>query len=88
MLEDKAVELSPDKRVELLQHVARLHMLNDELSSLSRQIMRRIDDVGHLPPLKDSVPRLAGEHSRAMQCRYADEDLKTRVSKDWFTLHR
>jgi hypothetical protein len=67
VLEDKAIALTPDKRVELLQH---------------------IDDAGYLPSLKDTERRLASEYSQAMMCRYAEEDLKDRVLKGWFTLHR
>jgi hypothetical protein len=86
-VEEKGLELTPDKKVELIQHIDRLRMLNGELSSLSRQILRRIDDAGYLPPLKDAVPRLAGQYSHAMQCRYAGEDLKARVASGWFTLN-
>jgi len=88
VIDDKGIVLSADKKVELIQHIDRLHMLNGELASLSRQILRRIDDAGYLPPLKDTIPRLAGEYSQAMECRYAREDLKERVLRGWFTLHR
>jgi hypothetical protein len=37
---------------------------------------------------RDTERRLASEYSQAMMCRYAGEDLKDRVLKGWFTLHR
>ena len=82
------IPLSADKRIELLQHIERLQRLNGELTSLSRQILRRIDDLGYLPSLADTERRLAGPYSRAMSCRFAPEDLKTRVLDGWFTLNR
>ena len=88
VLEDKTIALSPDQRVALLQHIARLIWLNEDLTKVSKQILRRIDDAGYLPPLKDTERRLASEYSQAMMCRYAEEDLKNRVLKGWFTLHR
>jgi hypothetical protein len=88
VLEDKAIALTPDKRVELLQHIAKLRWFNQDLTKVSKQILRRIDDAGYLPPLKDTERRLAGEYSQAMLCRHAEEDLKDRVLKGWFTLHR
>ena len=88
VLEDTDIALSPDKRIELLQNVARLKRLNGELTSLSRQILRRIDDLGYLPSLADTERRLAGPHSLAMNCRYAREDLKDRILQNWFTLNR
>ncbi len=88
VLKDKAITLTPDQRVALLQHIARLIWLNDDLTKVSKQILRRIDDAGYLPPLKDTEGRLASEYSQAMMCRYAEEDLKNRVLKGWFTLHR
>ena len=88
VLTDKVVALTPDKRVELLQHIAKLAWFNEDLTKVSKQILRRIDDAGYLPSLKDTERRLASEDSRAMACRYADEDLKNRELKGWFTLHR
>jgi hypothetical protein len=83
-----AIALTPDKRIEMLQHIIRLQRSNDEITSLSRQILRRISDVGYLPSLEDTKRRLGSAYSGAMKCRFADEDLKDRVLKDWFTLHR
>jgi hypothetical protein len=88
VLEEKGIELTADKKAELVQHIDRLRMLNGELVSLSRQMLRRIDDAGYLPPLKETTSRLGGPYSNAMQCRYAEGDLKGRISKGWFTLHR
>lgn len=88
LLENKAIALTPDKRAELLQHIAKLSWLNQDLTKVSKQILRRIDDAGYLPPLKDTERRLASEYSQAMTCRYAEKDLKDRVLKGWFTLHR
>jgi uncharacterized tellurite resistance protein B-like protein len=87
-LEDNKVELTPDKRVELLQQISSLSRLNGELDALSKTILRRISDLGDLPPLKDSIPRLAGQYSHAMECKYAQSDLQNRISNGWFTLHR
>lgn len=88
ILSDSSIQLAPDKRVELLQLTDRLSRINDELYSLSRQILRRIGDLGYLPPLSDTERRLAGQYSQAMQCKFAEVDLKERVSRGWFTLHR
>jgi hypothetical protein len=65
VLEGKAVALTPDKRVELLQRIARLVWLNQDLTKVSKQILRRIDDAGYLPPLKETERRLASEYSQA-----------------------
>jgi hypothetical protein len=88
ILEDNTLTLTPDKRVELQQQIAKLRWFNQDLTKVSKQILRRIDDAGYLPPLKDTERRLAGEYSQAMMCSYAEEDLKDRVLKGWFTLHR
>jgi hypothetical protein len=88
ILGNKDVELTSDKQVELLQLIDRLSRINDELYGLSRQILRRISDLGYLPPLDTTERRLAGPYSLAMQCKYAQRDLRDRVSTGWFTLHR
>jgi hypothetical protein len=88
ILDDKALQLTPDKRVDLLQRIASLSRLNGELYGLSRTILRRIADLGELPPLDATIPRLASQYSLAVRCKYARADLQDRVSKGWFTLHR
>jgi hypothetical protein len=88
ILDDKALQLTPDKRVDLLQRIASLSRLNGELYGLSRTILRRIADLGELPPLDATIPQLASQYSLVMRCKYARADLLDRVSKGWFTLHR
>jgi hypothetical protein len=88
VLRESGLELSPDKKVELLQSIARLRSLNEAMYWTSRQVLRRIHDVGYLPPEKETIARLAGKYSRAMECKYARADLKGRVLQDWFTLNR
>ena len=88
ILDDKSLQLTPDKRIDLLQRISSLSRLNGELDGLSRIILRRIADLGELPPLDATIPRLASKYSLAMRCKYARTDLQNRVSKGWFTLHR
>ena len=89
VLADGKLSLSPDKKVELVQHIDRLTMLNSELVSLSRQILRRLQDNGYLPPLAETTARLSTSSGfHPMSCRYAAEDLKARVAQSWFSLHR
>ena len=89
VLAEGGLPLGPDQKVALVQHIERLRMLNNELTSLSRQILRRVQDDGTLPPLSETTARLERVSSfQPLTCHYAQEELKARVAQSWFSLHR
>ncbi len=88
ILGDKNIALSPDAKLELIRDIDGLRNKNRIIASTSRQILRRIQDNGHLPSLADTNRRLADPTSRALECKYAAAALKDRVAASWFTLHR
>jgi hypothetical protein len=88
ILGDRNIALSDDAKLGLIRIVDELRNKNRLIVSTSRQILRRIQDSGHLPGLGETKRRLADPSSRALQCRYAGTALDDRVAKDWFTLHR
>ena len=88
ILGDKNIGLSADAKLGLIRIVDELRNKNRFITSTSRQILRRIEDVGHLPSLEDTKRRLADPTSRALQCKYAPAALEDRIASSWFTLHR
>jgi hypothetical protein len=88
ILGDNNVALSPDVKVELIRDIDVLRNKNRLIAATSRQILRRIQDSGHLPSFESTMHRLADPTSRALQCKYAAAALKDRIATTWFTLHR
>ncbi|MDB5476264.1 MAG: hypothetical protein JWP49_1775 [Phenylobacterium sp.] len=88
VLADKGAQLTPETRIRLIQRIDGLRQENEMIALVSRQVLRRIQDTGYLPPLDDTRRRLASRFSDALKCRYADQALRDRVAQDWFTLHR
>ena len=88
ILGDNDVRLSGDATLGLVRIIDELRSRNRLIASTSRQILRRIQDSGHLPSLEQTKRRLNDPSSRALACRYADAALADRVAQSWFTLHR
>lgn len=88
ILANRNVPFTADAKIALIRSIDLLRQRNELMGSVARQILRRIQDSGHLPPLDDTRRRLGGPNSRALDCRFADAALKNRVDEDWFTLHR
>jgi hypothetical protein len=87
ILGDRNVALSGDAKLGLIRIIDQLALRNVIMGGSSRQILRRIQDTGHLPPVGETEQRL-GEHSPALKCRFAADALKDRIAQDWLTLHR
>ena len=88
ILGDRNVALSADAKLGLIRIVDDMRNKNRLIVATSRQILRRIQDSGHLPSLADTKRRLADPSSGALQCKYAAAALADRIAKTWFTLHR
>lgn len=88
ILGDKNVPLSADAKIGLVRVIDELRNKNRLMASTSRQLLRRIQDSGHLPTVDETKRRLSDPTSRAMTCRYANAALEDRIAKSWFTLHR
>lgn len=88
VLRDGNVPLSADGKLALIRTVDELRSENDAIYTVSRQILRRIQESGDLPTPADTKRRLSSRYSYAFLCRYAAQDLDRRVASDWFTLHR
>jgi hypothetical protein len=88
VLGDRDIELSGDAKLGLIRIIDALRNKNRLIAATSRQILRRIQDSGHLPSLYDTKRRLADPTSRALECQYSEAALKDRIAQGWFTLHR
>ena len=86
VLNERPLTLSPDVRLRLLQTIDRLRYTNGTFNNLSRQILRQIQDAGYLPPLAETRARLTANAPNNMRCQFADEALKDRVAKQFYTL--
>jgi len=81
----KGLRLTPEVKVQLIRSVGVLKHKNDLENVISRQILRRISEAGDLPSLAWTRQQLAND-STALNCRYADEALTTRVAAEWMAL--
>jgi hypothetical protein len=88
ILGDRNVPFTPDAKIALIRTIDDLSAKNVIIASTSRQILRRIQDSGHLPTVADTKRRLSDPSSHALECRFADAALNARVAENWFTLHR
>jgi hypothetical protein len=88
ILAEKNIPLSADTKAQLIETVAQLREYNAAITVMSRQMLRRVKDAGALPPMANTEQRLSDSSSEAMKCNSAREQLRSRVAKEWFTLHR
>ena len=88
LLADKDIPLTAETKAQLIETADQLLQYNDAITVMSRQMLRRIQDAGALPPLANTERRLSSQPSEAMKCSFAREQLNARVAQDWFTLHR
>lgn len=88
VLTDKNFALSSDAKLGFIRVIDGLRNKNRMIAATSRQVLRRIEDVGDLPTIADTQRRLADPTSRSLRCRYAVAALKDRIARGWFTLHR